>query len=542
MILNKSISILITTVLLWLGLIGLPAHGTVFYVSPDGNDSNSGTEQQSWRTIQKAAETMEAGDSVLIRDGTYSENVFTVRSGNIAEGPVVFAGYPNENPIIDGTGVATSGTGFLISHSYITLIGLEIKNWDKGIRITVCGYCEIKDCIVHEVWYGIGADDGAHDFELNRVEIHHFMLYGFDASPEDGGDCYNGELNDCIAHTCSDPEQNVDGFALGHGTQYGFVLNRCETFGVYDGFDISARNTVLNRCSAHECAWGGYKIWQDSVQLINCIGYNNGVVNVEIDSTEISHLAILQNCTFYNGQVYNIAVESSKDRLKMTNCILAGGNNIGLLYDLSQNGYSGDYNLFHIDNPSRMVVCGDDEFSLEQIESGVWTAYSGQDSHSVVVHNDSFLFHSPESDDLHLIQNAAAVDQGTSVGAPREDYDGLSRPSGLGFDIGAFEYQFLTGYCHDDKNQHPEMSQLHQNSPNPFNPTTEISYSLDRSANVKLVVFNVTGREIETLVNEMQSSGDHKTVFDGTGLPSGVYFYKLETDRYVAIQKMVLVQ
>jgi hypothetical protein len=83
---------------------------------------------------------------------------------------------------------------------------------------------------------------------------------------------------------------------------------------------------------------------------------------------------------------------------------------------------------------------------------------------------------------------------------------------------------------------------LSQNYPNPFNPTTEISYSLDQSANVKLVVFDVTGREIATLVDGMQSSGSHKVVFGGANLSSGIYFYKIETGKKVLVKKMILVK
>jgi len=537
----KSI-VLKLTVLLCLGSFSLPAFGTVFFVSTNGNDSYTGTEQQPWRTIQKAAETMTAGDSVLIRAGIYYENVYTIRDGDDSEGPIVFACYPNEGPVIDGTGVTSGSTGFRISHSCIQLAGLEIRNWDTGIWITTCGHIQISDCEVHEVWYGIGATDGAHDFELNRVEIYRFTGYGFDASPWEGNDCYNGTLNDCISHTSRDPEQNVDGFALGHGTQYGFVLNRCETYDVYDGFDISARNTVLNRCSAHECAWGGYKIWQDSVKLVNCLGYNNDVVNVEVDDSGTPHLAILQNSTFFNGHVYNIAVENPQDKLRITNCILAGGDNVGLLHDVHPENYQGDYNLFHIDNPPRMISAGEQEFSLDQIASGEWTAYSGQDSHSVVVYHDSSLFSSPEDFNLHLLSSASAIDHGTPISAPLEDYDGLPRPSGIGFDIGAYEYQFQTNVYEDRNVLRPAGISLLQNYPNPFNPFTEISYSLCKTGNVMLIVYDVTGREIATLINQIQSSGNHRVIFDGSDLPSGVYFYNLETGQNVIVKKMVLIK
>ncbi len=88
----------------------------------------------------------------------------------------------------------------------------------------------------------------------------------------------------------------------------------------------------------------------------------------------------------------------------------------------------------------------------------------------------------------------------------------------------------------------PDQFVLLQNYPNPFNPTTEISYSLDKTANVKLIVFDVTGREIQALIDQVQFPGDHKIIFDGSGLSNGVYFYKLETDQNVMVKKMVLVK
>jgi hypothetical protein len=126
----------------------------------------------------------------------------------------------------------------------------------------------------------------------------------------------------------------------------------------------------------------------------------------------------------------------------MYNCILAGGDNIALAFEQRDaSTYKGDYNLFHNDNAGRAVVVGyEDEFSLQQIESGAWTAYSGQDAHSLAAYADSSLFVDPTSFDLHLSQTSAAADAGTSVGAPQEDYDGSPRPRGDGYDMGAYEY------------------------------------------------------------------------------------------------------
>lgn len=424
-------------------VVGSVISESVFYVAPDGDDADPGTLEQPWHTIQHAAETMVAGDTVFIRGGIYREQVSTVRDGNSVDAYIVFSAYPDETPVLDGSGVTKIRDAcFIVSHSYIKLTGLEICNWDTGIWMEKGGHIEISDCEVHSVWFGIGAADGAHDFVLNSVEMHHFTLYGFDASPSGGADCYNGIFNDCIAHTANDPTQNVDGFALGHGTQHDFVFNRCVVYDVFDGFDISARNTTLNRCAAHDCWNGGYKIWQDSVTLVDCLSYHNEISNVELDWDGEPGTTTLRNCHFVDSQTFNIWIENSNDHLHMYNCIIASGDNNGLTFEqMGTTNYQGDYNIFHNDNAERAIVVGyEDEFSLNQIAAGDWITYSGQDQHSLVSFDpESELFENLDNWNLHLQEGSIAIDSGTSENAPSVDYDGANRPQGEGYDIGAYE-------------------------------------------------------------------------------------------------------
>ncbi len=88
----------------------------------------------------------------------------------------------------------------------------------------------------------------------------------------------------------------------------------------------------------------------------------------------------------------------------------------------------------------------------------------------------------------------------------------------------------------------PASYSLSQNYPNPFNPSTEIRYDLPRAGFVKLAVFDVTGKEIETLVNEKQSAGTYEATFNGSQYPSGVYFAKLEAGTYNNIIKMLMIK
>jgi hypothetical protein len=407
------------------------------------NDHNPGTKNSPWRTIQRAAETVVAGDTVFIRNGVYKEHVYLDNHGDAINGHIVLSAYPGEKPVIDGAGVTDINTGIAINKSYVKLLGLEVRNWNEtGIWIENASFIEISDCEVHNVIYGIGVADGAHDFEFNRVIVHHFTGYGFDVSPSGGADCYNGTFNDCVAHTGLDPEQNVDGFALGHGNQHTFVFNRCTTYNVFDGFDISSRNTRLYRCLAYNCWNGCYKLWQDEVSLVNCIGYNSSASVVELDWDGNPGETTLRNCTFFNGEIYTIWVENSADRLKMYNCILAGGDNIGLAFEQrNARNYKGDYNLFHNDNAERAIAVGyEDEFTLNQVKSSSWKSYSGQDVHSRVVYSDKNIFVKLTDFNFHLREASSAIDKGTSIGAPSEDFEGNPRPQGKGFDIGAFEY------------------------------------------------------------------------------------------------------
>lgn len=90
--------------------------------------------------------------------------------------------------------------------------------------------------------------------------------------------------------------------------------------------------------------------------------------------------------------------------------------------------------------------------------------------------------------------------------------------------------------------ENPSSYSLQQNYPNPFNPTTRVSFSLPSVSQVSLKVYDVMGREVQTLVNERLQSGTYETTFDGSGLNSGVYFYKIIADGFTDTKRMILVK
>ena len=88
----------------------------------------------------------------------------------------------------------------------------------------------------------------------------------------------------------------------------------------------------------------------------------------------------------------------------------------------------------------------------------------------------------------------------------------------------------------------PNDYNLYQNFPNPFNPETTIRYSLPKISNVRIDVFNLLGQRVITLVNSSKPAGYHEVKFKAAQMPSGYYTYRIQTDGYHAVKKMMLLK
>ena len=88
----------------------------------------------------------------------------------------------------------------------------------------------------------------------------------------------------------------------------------------------------------------------------------------------------------------------------------------------------------------------------------------------------------------------------------------------------------------------PEQPSLLQNYPNPFNPTTTIEFDLPNRTGIKIDIYNVLGQNICTLLDETKPAGRYSVPFDGSNLPSGVYFYRLQAGSHTDMKKMVMLR
>ena len=122
-------------------------------------------------------------------------------------------------------------------------------------------------------------------------------------------------------------------------------------------------------------------------------------------------------------------------------------------------------------------------------------------------------------------------------------FEVTGKPDSIQFDPGNWILKKVLGIINDvsDKTT-PLYFYLDQNYPNPFNPSTAIIFQIPKAGLVTLKIYNVLGKEVTTAVEEYKSAGKYEFEFDGSALPSGVYFYRIVAGNYTSVKKMILLK
>jgi hypothetical protein len=182
---------------------------------------------------------------------------------------------------------------------------------------------------------------------------------------------------------------------------------------------------------------------------------------------------------------------------------------------------------------SRLVIVSDVNFTAPtgNFENGI--------IYPITDGTDSFDFRTTFFD-VNYIGIPIPVEQGNIIGLPNSNLAGNFLTSRIMADL-----DFDT--ANDDQNNPVLFTALHNNYPNPFNPTTTISFSLKEREMVTLSIYNLKGQKIRTLESTELESGQHSIIWNGDDqngnvVSSGIYFYKLDTDSYSATKKMVMMK
>jgi len=417
---------------------GLPNGPTYYVATPadGGDDGNDGSQGSPWATLQHAADTVSAGDTVIVLPGDYSG--FMLQASGSPGSPITFS--------------AQSGAR-IVSDNENTPDGINIENWD--------GPPGIHDVVIEGFTV-----EGATRTGIRCVGTDDDDLPGSDAG-------YARDIlirnNTCIAN-------GRWGILSGHADALTVEGNICSESGAEHGIYLSnsADGDIARWNVCHDNNFSGIQYNADGelpgdatmsngVLEYNIL-YNNGLGNggAALNLDGVADSLIRGNLLFDNHAtglvLYNGDGDDSQDNAVLNNtilqpadgrwCITIGtspGNRLLNNILLSEHSFRGaldidSASLAGFDSDYNIVI---PRFSVDDggtLDLADWQSAQGQDAHSAV-HTAAELFVSPGADDYHLQAGSPAINFGTAdLQLPGLDLDKLARPQGSAIDAGAFEF------------------------------------------------------------------------------------------------------
>ncbi len=369
----------------------IPAHAATYYVDTTGSDSNPGTEQNPWRTVAHAVDTMVGGDSTYVKGGLYNEGIIQFKRSGTQTAPIKLLNAPGQFPVINCLDKAQyhrvlleHGLGFQNPIGWITIEGFEIRNCYNGIK-----FSNLHDSIIRGNWIHHSASAGIVGngtrilIDRNRINsnasstIHNHGLY------------MNG-----TAYT-------ITNNLIYDNYNYGIQLNGSSS-SYYDPakhagpeFALSANWVIANNTLAYNENRAGIVVWGstcNNAQIENNIFYENGVnlpngsINgIDFVSTTCTGIQIKNNLSYASGAGATVFLGSgAKEWVHYT-----------------QSG-----NIVNTDDPR-------------------------------FVNAPATL---PDSPNFTLTERSPAIDKGLPLAICKIAFDGAGRPQGRAYDIGAYEY------------------------------------------------------------------------------------------------------
>lgn len=388
-----------------------------FYVSPTGSDSAAGTSSAPWRTLQHAANTVRAGDLVVVRAGRYAG--FDLRVSGTAANPIEFRAEPGaivdtRNPITPD-GINLEGASWILVEGF-TVVGMP----RAGIRAVLNHHVTIRGNTMDGngswgVLSGFSDDLLIEDNEASRSQVEHGIYVS------NSGDRPTIRRNHVWGNRANGIHMNGDASLGGDGIISGALVERnvIHDNGTAGGSAINADGVQDSRFQNnliygnHAGGISLYRIDGGGGSSRNLVAHNTIVQAADarwaLNITGGSTSNTIYNNILYTAHSFRGSVTVSPD---------------------SRSGLTSDWNVvmnrFSIDDGSSRI-------SLAQ-----WQATTGQDVHSVIA-APAALFLDPAANDYHLKPGAPGLDAGTTLAGVTEDIDGVVRPSGAGVDIGAYE-------------------------------------------------------------------------------------------------------
>ena len=295
----------------------------------------------------------------------------------------------------------------------------------------------------------------------------------------------------------------------------------------------------------------------ESIQLTN--NWKEYEINYTATNTDLVDLNI--DLGFQTGTCY-------LDNFLLTTPELLNGNQIknGDFFDADSNW---NFVTLSFAQANSSVIDGENKVSITNGGNEVWEVHLGQEGINVEQgkkYTVTFDAYAEDSRDISVLVGKNSEPwtvyhnpQTFTLSTEKQTFsysftmnDPSDNQARFGFDIGKSTIDLYFDNVHVSSGLNPvaitetpslpKSTQLFQNYPNPFNPSTRIKYQLQSESDVEIIVYDLNGQEIETLIKKRQSAGTYEIKFDAGSLASGIYVYKLKTDQFVQSRKMLLLR
>ena len=501
------------------------------FCSPDGNDvTATGTYDDPFYSLSKAVALAIPGDTIWMHGGTYKykATVFLSKAGTAAL-PFSIIAYPGEKPVLDWSDWKPAnesergnarGIKVTTSAKYWYLKKLDICYApDNGVKCEG-GHTTFEQCFFHHngdsgLQVGLGKDSLSANPDPENFAAYTRVINcdatrnadpGTDYENADGFACklYAGKGN--YFYGCRSYENVDDGWDC-YQTEYEIVIERCWSWhngdpaiwgftsfnGDGNGFKLGGNGTpcpiTIKNCVAFDAPFGAMCAFNDNnngdvITVLNCTAWAGGK-----DFKMQSKPHVLKNCIAFDP----------KSGAKFTRDLSSSAISVNNTWDLT--ALTADYDDFVSTSAADALAPREPDGSL------------------------------PNNGFAKLRAGSDMIDKGVDVGIPF---------IGPAPDLGAYEFDpGVDVVKHELK---ASTFSLEQKYPNPFNPSTIISYQLPVNSLVTLKVYSILGKEIATLLNEGKPAGEHQFIFNASFLPSGVYLYSLKAGNYNETRKMLLIK
>ncbi|GEM_PF-2734770 len=442
------------------------------YVSKTGNDSNLGTKESPFLTIQKAFDVVEKGGRINIDGGVYNERAMLYKSGT-KENPIVIRSYNSTNrAVIDGTGITNSqGTYFALitligegtayanytGANHIIVDGLEIINSPMNGISGICGSsnvtiqnCTIKNCSGSAIAFGImgKASENINVYKNYIENCSQTVREAISLRKVNNFDIWNNHVKSVV-------KESIDAKSGSrNGTIRENIVENCGAGGIYIDAGYAVENqaglltygepvpeteNILIYCNKVITATPGTGIAVASEQgnkahdihIFNNIVYFGGAhaqqqtCGIKVADNSDVKTGELKNIYIYNNTIYNHAQQGIYVNFPNVKNIVIR-NNISAYND------AGNMSLKSNVDEKEVII-------ENNLYYGYTTSHPGKNYFTVTDLNT--LFTNISNFDFTLKKGATAIDNGSSLSAPEKDFAGNPRPKGKGIDIGAYEYQ-----------------------------------------------------------------------------------------------------